>query len=190
MKEEWRTILGYEGLYSVSNLGAVRSEPRVIVKLNNVSQPLKGKPLNPGRDSSGYLLVGLHKGGTRKYYRIHRLVAEAFIDNPDEYDFVLHGENGIEDNSVNNLYWGDRVRNELDKRRDGTQRNLNKTECPRGHRYDGSNIYWSGRNKEYRTCWACKRAARYLDNNPSCTDTLKELSDKYYLRDYLSKKVD
>ena len=68
MKEEWRDIVGYEGLYQVSNLG-------------KVSSLITNKILKLQTDKHGYLFVGIRKNGKRKFKKIHRLVAEVFINN-------------------------------------------------------------------------------------------------------------
>ena len=82
--EIWKDVVGYEGYYEVSNLGNVRSVTRV----------KKGKQLKPIERRHGYLAVQLHgKGGNErgfKVFSIHRLVAEAFISNPNNYPEVNH----------------------------------------------------------------------------------------------------
>ena len=71
MKEEWKNIAGYEGLYEVSNLGRVRR-----LKFG------KTKVLKPQNNGCGYLFVSLYKNRVMKHCGIHRLVAETFIKNP------------------------------------------------------------------------------------------------------------
>lgn len=70
MEEIWKNIKGYEDIYQVSNLGRVKR-----VETDRVLQPYRNK--------GGYLLVYLYKNGKRKNHRIHRLVAQAFIPNPE-----------------------------------------------------------------------------------------------------------
>ena len=99
--EEWRPIVGYEGLYEVSDWGRVR-------KLY-VSKQAKIRMLDTTRD--GYKRIGLWKNGVSKHHSIHRLVAEAFIPNPDNKPCVGHIKplpDGLEDKSANeawNLAW-------------------------------------------------------------------------------------
>ena len=90
--EIWKDIRGYEGIYQVSNTGRVKrlSSGRVLV-------PLIGK--------DGYLQVNLSKYNSPKTQRIHRLVAMAFIDNPNNHPVVNHKDEDITNNAVENLEW-------------------------------------------------------------------------------------
>lgn len=113
MKEIWKDIKGYEGIYQVSSEGRVRSLDRVEDRGRNI----KGKILKPSINPYGYCVVGLFKNGTQKKNMVHRLVAEAFIPNPDnkpEIDHIntIKIDNTVflnEDGSVNydktNLRW-------------------------------------------------------------------------------------
>lgn len=89
-KEEWREVQGYEGLYQISNLGRVKRGNRI--KNNTVT------PLN-------YQRTRLCKDGKVKNYFIHRLVAQAFIPNPNNYPIVNHKDENPSNNSVDNLEW-------------------------------------------------------------------------------------
>lgn len=100
--EEWRDIKGYEG-YQVSNLGNVRSLDRWITYKNGGKRFWKGKTLKPNL-IQGYLYVFLYKKEAKpKIFRIHRLVAEAFIPNPDNLPQVNHINERKTDNRVENL---------------------------------------------------------------------------------------
>ena len=91
--EEWKDVVGYEGLYKVSNYGRVKS-------LGRYKKIISGK-LNIW----GYSQVGLTKYGTKKMFSIHRLVAQAFIPNPENKPCVDHIDTDRRNNSVNNLQW-------------------------------------------------------------------------------------
>lgn len=96
-KEEiWKSVKGYEGLYEVSNFGRVRSLPR-----NTTS----GKILKPVKTKEGYLRVDLSKKGRGNLSFVHRLVAETFLDNPDNLPCVNHRDENPLNNRVENLEW-------------------------------------------------------------------------------------
>jgi len=100
MKEEWRSIKKYEGLYEVSNHGKVRS----IERHDSLGRLNKGKLLCPS-SSRKYKHVALSKDGTPKHFLVHRLVAIAFIENPFNYGCVNHKNENSHDNRVENLEW-------------------------------------------------------------------------------------
>lgn len=95
IKEEWKDVVGYEGLYGISNLGNVRSIAR---------NTTRGKQLKPTLQS-GYLKVMLSKNNNKKWHSIHRLVATAFIDNKENKKQVNHIDGNKTNNNVNNLEW-------------------------------------------------------------------------------------
>ena len=105
--EEWRDIEGYEGLYQVSNLGNVKSLDRYIPYSNGKLVFYKGKILKPILDKYGYNTVNLHKFINREQKKVHRLVAEAFISNPDNLPLINHKDENKENNCVDNLEWCD-----------------------------------------------------------------------------------
>ncbi len=102
MSETWKPIDGYEGFYEVSNMGRVRSLPRTIGNKNR-----KGVVLKPNITPYGYQQVLLCKNGMRKQHKIHRLVANAFIPNPNNYPVINHKDWDTSNNSVDNLEWCD-----------------------------------------------------------------------------------
>lgn len=107
--EEWKDIKGYEGLYQVSNKGRVRSLDRQYVGRNQYGHTYiivkKGKILKPCTQR-GYEYVVLSVGGVnRKTMKVHRLVAEAFIPNPDNKPCIDHINTIRNDNRVENLRW-------------------------------------------------------------------------------------
>ena len=93
MTEIWKNIEGYEGKYQVSNLGRVKS----IIGQEKV--------LHPKKHRNGHLQIGLHKDKKRKTMYIHRLVAQAFIPNPDNLPCVNHKDENPNNNNVDNLEW-------------------------------------------------------------------------------------
>lgn len=104
MIEEWREIEGYEGLYQVSNLGRVKSLFRVVIRSNGKPNTVNEKILKYGMNR-GYCAVVLCKNGKRKMYKVHRLVAMAFLSNPHNLPEVNHKDENKKNNCVDNLEW-------------------------------------------------------------------------------------
>lgn len=95
--EIFKEIEGYEGLYEVSNLGNVKSLNYNKTKIERI--------LKAEKDIGGYLRVALRKQGKQKHYKIHRLVAQAFIPNPNNYKQVNHIDEDKTNNAASNLEW-------------------------------------------------------------------------------------
>lgn len=92
--EEWKDVVRYENLYEVSNLGRIRNK--------------KSKKIFKGcKDKDGYLITTLRKDGIKRTERIHRLVAESFLFNPNNYSVINHKDENKLNNSVDNLEWCD-----------------------------------------------------------------------------------
>lgn len=87
--EIWKDIQGYEGFYQVSNPGRIRSLDRTITDSIGRKRLYKGRILKPMIDGSGYFEALLYKGTNRKPSHIHRLVAQAFLPNPQKNYHVL-----------------------------------------------------------------------------------------------------
>lgn len=106
MEEIWKDIEGYEGLYQVSNLGNVKSLDRVISRNGNFDVHLNGRLLKQGIcKSNGYRIVSLWKANKSETLYVHRLVAKAFIPNPQNLPFVNHKDETRDVNCFWNLEW-------------------------------------------------------------------------------------
>lgn len=105
MIEIYKPIVGYEGLYEVSNLGNVRSLDRYAPHNHGYKQKIKGKVLKQHDNTRGYMYVGLWKNGKQKKFYVHRLVAQAFIPNTDNLPEVNHKDEIKSNNCVYNLEW-------------------------------------------------------------------------------------
>lgn len=100
MKEIWRDVVGYEGLYMVSNFGRVKSLSR-----KAYNHFTKERIMTPVLTKKGYLQVRLHNGKTARGFKIHRLVAKAFINNSENKSQVNHIDGNKLNNCVYNLEW-------------------------------------------------------------------------------------
>jgi len=104
--EIWKDVLGYEGFYEVSNLGRVKSLPRVWYAGNTKALRRKGETIMKLYiDGGGYCQVDFSINCKHKRYSVHRVVASAFIDNPENKPCVNHINSDRTDNRVENLEW-------------------------------------------------------------------------------------
>ena len=104
--EIWKDVRGYEGVYQVSNLGNVRSlDRRAINHKSGTTRIVRGAVMNPWDNGNGYLVVTLQDKRKRKNCYVHRLVAEAFIDNPEYKPIVHHRDTNRRNNKASNLQW-------------------------------------------------------------------------------------
>jgi hypothetical protein len=108
--EIWKVIVDND-YYHVSNLGRVKSIERKVPRSTSGEVSVQQRILKQGRDGSGYPQVGLTKNKSKKTYKVHRLVANAFIDN-NESKLEVNHINGVKaDNRVENLEWCTRGEN-------------------------------------------------------------------------------
>lgn len=104
-EEVWKPIMGYKGFYEVSNLGNVRSIGRMVKNRWGGETYVKGKTMTQSVTAYGYKQVKLVKDGEVKSAKVHRLVAEAFISNPENLPCINHKDEVKTNNVVNNLEW-------------------------------------------------------------------------------------
>lgn len=105
MREIWKEINGYEGLYLISNFGRVLTLGRSVIGKDGKVRSYKRKYLSTPCNSSGYKTVCLFKNGERKHKHVHRLVAEHFVEGYDEGLVVNHLDGDKLNNNATNLEW-------------------------------------------------------------------------------------
>lgn len=103
--EIWANVIGYEGSYKVSNKGVVKSLGRVVLDKNGKSKNIKEKLLGQSKSIRGYYSVNLTIKGERRAYTVHRLMAKAFIPNPENKPQVNHKDGNKFNNNIQNLEW-------------------------------------------------------------------------------------
>lgn len=113
MNEIWKDIPHYEGLYQVSNLGRVKSLDRTVVGKDGNSYFKKGCFITQHDNTKGYLFVYLWRNNESKREYTHRLVALAFIDNPEHKPQVDHIDTDRQNNRAENLRWVTQSENNL-----------------------------------------------------------------------------
>ena len=120
--EKWKAIEGYEGLYEVSNTGLVKSIDRMQWN-GKVYHSVIGIIKKQQTKQKGYKILMLWKNSKYSTKYVHRLVAQAFLPNPNNLPNVCHWDSDPSNNSVENLYWGTQSDNLQQMVRDGRHRN-------------------------------------------------------------------
>ena len=106
MKEIWKDVNGYEGLYQISNTGRIKSLSHYARNnVNGGKRLTKGRILSQYKIPNGYFKVQLSKNGVRKKHYLHRIVAKAFLNNKDNLSDVNHIDGNKGNNFVENLEW-------------------------------------------------------------------------------------
>lgn len=157
-KEYWKDISGYENLYQVSNLGKIRSIKNGKIKMRSLA---RYSPSN----TTTYYKITLCKDGKRETKWVHRIVAEAFIPNPDKLEEVNHkDENGL-NNSIDNLEWcTHKYNNNYGTKNRRTSDKLSKAV----EQYDLKGRY-------IRTFKSAKEACEYLNVDISNRDSISKV---------------
>ena len=153
--EEWKDIQDYEGLYAIGSDTTVKSLEKVIIRENGRTYHVKEKILKQSPSTGGYLKVTLSKNGVQESKHVHKLVAQAFIPNPNGYDTVHHINHDKTDNRIENLEWVDEHEHQT-MHGDERGEQLSKTV----YQLEGDDIVniWSSTNE----------AARQLGFNQGC----------------------
>ena len=166
MIEERRPVVGYEGLYEVSNTGRVRSVDRY----DSRNHFRKGKVLSLVKNKEGYLQVNLCCNGKCKMFLVHRITAQAFIPNPDNLPQINHKDEDKTNNSVDNLEWCDcSYNNNYGTRKDKVRETAIK------------NGYWTGLSKEeYMKEYREKNREKIREYREKNREKTREYNREYY----------
>jgi hypothetical protein len=158
-KEEWKDIYGYECLYQISSHGRVKSLNRVI-ETSRGCRTISEKILKSNPNSDKYLQVGLCKNGKQKTFAIHRLVAEHYIENPNELPEINHIK-GKNNNYYKSLEWISHIDNINHAWDSGLCENIRKrassTGASVGKKYRSKRIYCKELDIEFESCNAAAK---------------------------------
>lgn len=173
--EIWKSIPDYEGAYEVSNAGNVRGVARVDGRGVHRETALK-PPALTGAVGKQYLAVNLfrkpddcptcgHSPKSKgKSFKIHHLVLETFVGPRPDGMVGCHNNGDKLNNHVDNLRWDTPGANNRDKRQHGTDHQVSKTHCPRGHEYSPENCYDPAMSR--RRCKTCARSRAAIQDAP------------------------
>lgn len=196
--EVWRDIVGYEGLYQVSNFGRVKSLKRKYInqygEFGEKEEFIKAQRLSAfdksRKDTKGYFVVSLADNDRGKWVRVHRLVATAFLPNPDNLPEVNHKDGNKQNNNVENLEWVSHAQNCLHAWRSGLRK---KGEAERVRKIKEHNLGLKNISKEmvldiFQNCKYGKKgysANAFADKYGICVQTvcnIKDLKNETYRR--------
>lgn len=113
MRDDWKFIDGYSGHFKINKNGHIRSVDRVIELKNGGFRKLRSRSISTRKNSDGYTIVNLSLNGAVKVYRLHRLLATAFIPNPKNLPIINHKNGKRSDNRLINLEWSTQKENVL-----------------------------------------------------------------------------
>lgn len=143
-KETWRPVVGWEGLYEVSDQGRVRRGDHILKpSIPSAAQPYPGVTLS-------------RQGDPASRMHVHSLVLEAFVGPRPVGQVARHGVGGSADNAISNLCWGTVAENNADLVAHGTHWEARKVRCKRAHLLVGTNLKPSTASKGWRACVSCQ----------------------------------
>lgn len=169
--EIWKDIIGYEGIYVISNQGRIASLNRVQKDKNGKEKRYNGKMLHLHPNSSGYLRVQLKRDGTIKHHFVHRLVAIHFVENPHSENIIVnHIDSNYLNNNASNLEWTTYKGNMEHAKANGRLRrttkwlqNLRESNERNGRSVIGTNI-----ETGETVCFVCLNDSRMSGFDPAC----------------------
>lgn len=132
MEEEWKPVVGYLGVYEVSNHGRIKSVDRAIMVEDfnrTYERSDKGKELSLNKHTQGYLTCSLTRNSITKTKYVHRLVAEAFLPNFNNHPMVNHIDGNKTNNCVENLEWCTSKENVIHSYETGLSLNRKRVAC-------------------------------------------------------------
>lgn len=173
-QEIWKDVVGYEGLYQVSNLGRVKSVARYVdrhAKHVIHKKYIKECILKQCENSRGYPCVNLSKDGIVKPKRVHRLVAIAFIPNPENKEQINHKDGNRANPNVNNLEWVTNTENQRHSWKYLNRQNPHKGKPRPKDSIEKMKAFWVGKVRPTCKRVFCVELNRYFDSvNDACRE--------------------
>jgi hypothetical protein len=173
--EIWKDILGFEGLYQISNYGNVKSCKRLVNSKSGSQRLVNEKLLSLGKDKDGYLMAILCQDATKKTVKIHRLVADAFIDKINGKNLVNHIDSEKSNNLFSNLEWVSSLENNCHR----------KSKLKYTSKYVG--VSYHKRDKLFKAHIFINGKNIYLGSSKTEDDAYKKRCD-YELKNNISNK--
>lgn len=178
--ETWKDIPGYEGIYQVSDMGNVKSVPRLVNSKNGSQRTAPGYLLKKCVNQFGYPTVTLSKGNHRKTKTVHSLIMLSFVGPLPDGKVICHNDGIPQNSTLKNLRYDTVQSNAIDAVKHGGNHQSKKVSCPYGHLLSPKNIRPDGIKKGKRGCLACSRARNRVRRHPHLKDEFQEISDWYY----------
>ena len=165
-------VKGFEDRYMVWENGTITTTKRTVISHGKEVTTEKIRGLKPSVDRKGYLVVNLYDGsGNRpKSMKVHRLVAEAFIPNPEDKRCVCHKDNNPKNNDVSNLYWGTDQENQDQAWEDGRHHSESPVKMIRS---DGTEILYKSQAE------ASRETGIWQQNISKCLDGTRKSAGGY-----------
>jgi hypothetical protein len=153
--EHWLPVVGYEGIYEVSDRGRIRTVPRRVPCKGGKTRQINQRIKKPSLTKAGYLIIKLTRNHEDRSVSVHPLVLEAFVGPRPPGMECCHADGDKTNNALSNLRWDTKRANELDAIRAGRRPDPNRSRCGYGHELTAENTYFTKALPNTRQCKRC-----------------------------------
>lgn len=177
-KEEWRDVLGYEGIYQVSSLGRIKSLNRYVPRSRNGNMLIKGRIMKLSTNKNNAFYVELkNEFNIAKTRSVAKIVAENFIKNKNNFEYVKHKNGNVSDNRIENLDWYTKIDVNIE-----TNKKRKKTSDYHGVIFD--------KNKNKFTASVCGKHLGTFKTEEEAVNSRKQYIKKNNINFYYRNKTD